>query len=416
MRILGHSLLVLIVALAIVGATAAVLGLPRPEVPVAEQTRQAQRLLFHAPGRDDQIAFRLTRGTNRVRILVRAVLPRNASGAGQREREFALEIATTGPDGSALKRWMQYYRAAPVRSEIVGPVSSVLNLTTVPMAEVVHVRLVDADPDVRAIEVAALAPDTAAADSVAATWQRLSPPERRDLAGGNVYPMELLTEREKAAIVSRLWQQVLPSGVEGKDYRAATVSYENTGRAGLSVVRTDTQAEREHQASPTEIARAFLIESGTDLEFVVHHRIVAATVLRLDLWRRLRESRTAGRNTATVTYAALDVDGRVLERGDLRVDGDGSALLSRQTRQVLTLSSEAVRLRLSADQPIYVAASNRLQEPTETMANDATAPPAASTEWFSLLPEGSGLLIRSGRTIAVVRSAGPAAGVVDRGP
>lgn len=64
-----------------------------------------------------------------------------------------------------------------------------------------------------------------------AVWPRLSERERRQRAVGNVYPPELLTESERAELMSFRWSALAPNGVEGDDYeRLVLFQHADPGR------------------------------------------------------------------------------------------------------------------------------------------------------------------------------------------
>jgi len=270
MRLLGRSLFVATIAILLIGLFVVVrsellVGSTDAELPL--DTRESPA---YAVDPQRELEFRLSGHANQVRLRTHGLVPRYGDDMPRRTHDFALAITVLASDGTPLARRIEHYRTALVRLrdattgapervnfvtdptvDVVGTALTILDLADMPTAEVLRVRLAQADPDIREVGLRVYEPEALPEHSIAASWQRLSVPQRERLAEGNVYPMSLLTDEEVAAIMTRRWRPVGPTGIEGEDYRVRTlfVREEGNGQPDKLLVPQGTYVDRQHQVS-----------------------------------------------------------------------------------------------------------------------------------------------------------------------
>jgi hypothetical protein len=520
MRVLGRVLFASTILIVVFGAVFAILrearrGAPAVDLPL--QTRESSAYLVES---ERELEFRLSGHADQVRLRGHGLIPRRAEEAMSRTYDFAIAIRILAADGTILAQRTEHYRTSVVRHrdpttggmeranlvaddtvDVIGTTLTTLDLRHLPEAEVLRVRLAGADPDVRAVGIRVYEPEAVPEHSIAASWQRLSIPQRERLAEGNVYPMPLLSEEETAAIMTRRWRPVGPAGVEGKDYRVqtlfirevegaptesfpvpaglyvdlhhqGTLTIDEPGRYLIratavpesraaapeqamlrlrgtvaqelvlpwttSTIETEIDlapgtatlvsdrpaairafrvlADRQVELTPERrLVRAFQLSADSHLDFAVHRRIAGPVLLRMDLRRWLTDPDQKAAAPAAVNYAAIDISGRVIDTGAVRVDAepapndgladDPTALLSRAVRHELMLMPGVVRLRVTAQRTVYVSMHNRL-EGTATATADGIVGGGRTGDWYSFMPIGGADLVRDGKTILIVEGGG----------
>lgn len=512
MRLLGRTLLVIAILAALSGAFVMIQDEVGRKAPVAELPLETRESVAYTAGEGWDLEFRLSGHADQVRIRSHGLVPRQADGPTGRTFAYALRIAILASDGTVLAERNEHLRTTIVRFrdpssgqyervnfvddpsfDVVGTTLTILDLADLPSAEVLRIRLVAADSDIREVGVRVYEPEAIPEHSIAASWQRLSLTQRERLAEGNVFPVALLTEDETAAILSRRWRPVGPAGIEGKDYRVRIlyIREEGGGQAEKPMIPTGIYVDTRHTTSLTitergkylirakavpgqsggpepepmvrlqygespeivipwngnsvekevglepgslivksdrpaairvyrltsedrvevlplrRATRAFRVSASHGVDYLVRRLFDRPAMLRVELRRRLDDVQDTGAGVTTVKYAALDVAGQVVSTGLIDVDAvpspdsglvdDPSARLSAPTRRDLQLEAGIVRLRLSADRPVFVTAYNRLES---NLSNGNQLP----EQWFSLLPVDGKELIRDGATIVVTES------------
>jgi hypothetical protein len=230
---------------------------------VAQRSTADPELLAMVPEAAVSIAYELDRqrwttyalpeGRNPVRILSNASLPpefRKRLFPPEQEWNYGIEYQVLNADGTVLASRVYHHRAKlalfhdkeksreynasfylmprlqPADSRIM-----LINLSGMVKPATIRFRLASADPDVRDVVIRAYAPELTPDYRLRPTWQRTTDRQKNRLAGGNVYPTELLAEQEKRNIVSRMWNPVGPTGVRGRSYvpREIYVLVENEG-------------------------------------------------------------------------------------------------------------------------------------------------------------------------------------------
>lgn len=512
MRFLGRTLFVTAVSVVLLAILAAALREGGRGAPVSELPLETRESVAYTVDARHDVEFRLSGHADLVRLRTHGLVPRYEGEMSWGARAYALRIGILAADGTELAERIEHYRTTVVRFrdvitdrlervnfvddpsvDVIGTALTILNLSGLPSAEILRIRVVSADPDIREIGVRVYEPEAIPEHSIAASWQRLSLPQRERLAEGNVFPVQLLSEEETVAIMSRRWRPVGPSGIEGEDYGVRTLHIREerggpadrpliptglyvdaqrvrslavpeagsylvravavpgqtgasdpmpalklelgtapailipwSGRsaeqivelgAGILTIRSErpaalrifrvTPEDRIELTPSRRTIRAFRVSSADPLDFNVRRVFDGPAVLRLDLRRWLNDPQEESQGAVSVIYSALDAAGQTVDSGSISVGGapssdaglvdDPAALLSEPVRGELALPVGVVRLRLSADRPVYVTAYSRMDAGTSESSQ-------ASDLWFSLMPAEGKRLIRDARTIVVVES------------
>lgn len=196
--------------------------------------------------------------------------------------QYALEIELVDSKGKVLLHRQHHHRSnfAAIRdpagrsitpayylSETLTPINGVVvnfDLTGLPPASRLRVRLVEADPDLADVVVRAYFPESNDEARIAILWKRLSEKQKMLLAKGSVYNAELLQEDERRNLVRNLWQPAGPLGARGVDFLAREM-----------YVLRDTEGEPEAEpilpagiiGAPGQLAVFTVPEQGAELHF-----------------------------------------------------------------------------------------------------------------------------------------------------
>ncbi len=175
-----------------------------------------------------------------LRLVSNATLPAEAAASADPDVtwSYAIEIQFLDANGNILRNHTRYYRSRVTRyrdTRFAKPITasfyidprlqptdgrvSMVNLRRLTAARRMRVRIAQADPGIRDVVLRVYAPEFVPEHKLAAAWNRLSLEQRRQLARGNVYDVDLLTEAERRALVRRRWAGVGPIGVAGQHYR-----------------------------------------------------------------------------------------------------------------------------------------------------------------------------------------------------
>ena len=90
-------------------------------------------------------------------------------------------------------------------------------------SRVLRLRLHSSDPELREVAVRVYFRDRVPDRKVGYLWSRLSEDQQRDLAGGNVYSVEGITEAEKRGLLQHHWSAAAPTGIPGTDFERRTL-------------------------------------------------------------------------------------------------------------------------------------------------------------------------------------------------
>lgn len=192
----------------------------------------------------DWLSFPLTAGTTQIKLISNAnsgnfELARQQRLADPTRRwNYALEIDAIDRWGNTIFRRTHHHRAdiAEFRApdgqlytpsfylrENLTPLSGAmldLDLAGFPQISILRLRLAQKDPGIADVAVRTYQPDRNSEQRLAFLWQRLSEKQKEALARGNVYPHELLLEKEKRNLLLHSWKAIGPKGVEGRNYHS----------------------------------------------------------------------------------------------------------------------------------------------------------------------------------------------------
>lgn len=270
MRLLGRTLFVVVIVALLFGAFAVIRREAGRDTPVADLPLETRESVAYATDAGGELEFRLSGHSDQVRIRTHGLVPSQGDDSSGRTFAYALRIAILASDGSPLAERIEHYRTTIVRFrhsvtgqfdrinfvddptvDVIGTTLTILSLSGLPSAEVLRIRVISADSDVREVGIRVYEPEAIPEHSIAASWQRLSLTQRERLAEGNVYPIDLLTAEETAAILSRRWRPVGPTGIEGDDYRVRTlyIREEVGGQADRPLIPAGLYVDAQHSGS-----------------------------------------------------------------------------------------------------------------------------------------------------------------------
>jgi hypothetical protein len=213
----------------------------------------AQGATTYVVARDRPLEFRLSGHADLVRLRVHALLPDADGPASAPAADYALRIEVEDTNGNLLRDYVHHVRGSIGRYldadtgelfalnlvdepgyAVAGINLIPLDLSAWPSAEVVRVSLAEADARIAEVGLRLYEPEAIPEHSIERFWQRLSEQQRMRLAEGNVYPHNLLTEGERAAVLSQRWRPVGPAGVQDQDYRVRSL-FAREGRSGAYI-------------------------------------------------------------------------------------------------------------------------------------------------------------------------------------
>ncbi len=189
--------------------------------------------------REQWTRFPVNPALQSIRLVSNATIPADAAvGGTDVEWGYAIQIQFLDRKHRILRDHVHYYRSKVTWFEdrrFSGPITSsffidpkmqptdgrvsLISLRGLPEVASIRVRIAAMDPGVRDVVLRVYAPERVPEHKLAAAWSRLSPEQRKSLARGNVYDIDLLTEEERKNLVRRRWVGVGPAGVAGQHYR-----------------------------------------------------------------------------------------------------------------------------------------------------------------------------------------------------
>lgn len=308
----------------------------------------AQASTAYVVAADRPLEFRLSGHADLVRLRTHALLPAAGGQYAAPAAGYALDIEILDSDGNLLHRESQHIRSIvgryldaatgepfavnlvdDSRFAVAGVNLIPLSLADWPAAEVVRVRLAGADPQISEVGIRVYEPEAIPEHSIEQFWQRLSDRQRSRLAEGNVYPQGLMTGAERAAVLSRRWRPVGPSGVEDQDYRVRNL-FAREDRPGafisyaVPVLETRLEPGRPIDLPVTEAGRYSIrailaaVQPGLDAQ---------PAQLRVDIF-----------NSQTNESFAISVPGSLVAR-DLFLSSGGIRLSSDKPVRLMLLRS-----------------------------------------------------------------------------
>lgn len=189
--------------------------------------------------REQWTRFPVNTALQSIRLVSNATIPSDAAvGGADVEWGYAIQIQFLDRKRRILRDHVHYYRSKVTWFEdqrFSGPITSsffidpkiqptdgrvsLISLRGVPAATSIRVRIAAMDPGVRDVVLRVYAPERVPEHKLATAWSHLSLEQRKSLARGNVYDIDLLTEEERKNLVRQRWVGVGPVGVAGQHYR-----------------------------------------------------------------------------------------------------------------------------------------------------------------------------------------------------
>jgi hypothetical protein len=326
---------------------------------------------------DRPLEFRLSGHADLVRLRVHALVPDADKPGSAPTVDYALRIDIEDTDGNVLHGYAHHLRSTVGRYldaqtgelfalnlvdepgvEVAGINLVPLNLSAWPSAAVVRVSLAGADARIAEVGLRLYEPEAIPEHSIERFWQRLSEHQRMRLAEGNVYPHNLLTPAERAAVLSQRWRPVGPAGVQDQDYRVRSL-FAREGRPGAYVSSAfpvvGLRVDRDHAVDlPVSAPGRYFIRAN--LENLQPEADASPAQLRVEIASdRAVETLLMAVPTTTVARAIA------LEPGTVRLHSDKPVrvVLLRSLSQSAPASAPSVETRLyrlAAISPLSYAA------------------------------------------------------------
>lgn len=307
MRLAGRTLIALFLAAALWVGGPPVWRAARTFYGTIQQKSQvddgAQASTAYVVSQDRPLEFRLSGHADLVRLRVHALLPQSTGLGDASSAAFALRIEFLDANDNPLHEQIYHVRSIVGRylDAVTGELFALnlvddpayavagvnlipLNLTAWPSAQGVRIALAGADAGIAEVGLRLYEPEAIPEHSIERFWQRLSERQRMRLAEGNVYPHNLLTSAERAAVLSQRWRPVGPAGVQDRDYRVRNL-FAREDRPGAFVSYAmpvvGLRVDREHPIDlPIPQQGRYLIRANLDLP--PQETAAAAALLRVE--------------------------------------------------------------------------------------------------------------------------------------
>jgi len=234
---------VVVLGLALWGAT---LGI----IEMFERSKAPKELLALVPEAAPSIVYQLDKerwtsfpippGQNPIKVLSNVGLPdsyRNVKLPDDQEWHYAIEFQVFDGSGKVLREGVYHhktkltkYRDEIRKRELVAAFfltprvqpsdgrSMLVNLKGMSNPKKLRMRLAELGPEIQGLFVRVYGPQQNSEFKLRSIWQRMTDRQKTRLAGGNVYPKELISDSEKQNIAAATWLPIGPSGVQRRDY------------------------------------------------------------------------------------------------------------------------------------------------------------------------------------------------------
>lgn len=196
----------------------------------------SRTLVYQVP-RDEVIRFNLSRPSTLVRIISQPnILPEDWTKSDN--WIYGFKVILRDAEGAPVLERDVYSRALhpkrlrpfkrPVRFRLDSDVPIALRDDVViaadrPVSTMEMVALEDADPAVLSIDIQAYERLPFVGNTALAAFRRRSASEQAVLARADALGPELMTDQERAALMTNRWRALGPAGIAGRDYTVGVV-------------------------------------------------------------------------------------------------------------------------------------------------------------------------------------------------
>jgi hypothetical protein len=186
------------------------------------------------------LTFDIPHDTPLVRLISNASISPTQPAIPGNQWPYAIEYQLAGKQGQTVASGIYHFRAEQLvfldkqsgntvevnsyldrRFSPLGGRRCILNLKdpAITNAQLLRVRLRSSHPDLLEVAVRIYFETQVPERKIGYLWNRLSEDQKRDLARGNVYSIEGLTEREKQGLLRYRWSVAAPEGIPGRDFQ-----------------------------------------------------------------------------------------------------------------------------------------------------------------------------------------------------
>jgi hypothetical protein len=190
------------------------------------------------------LAFAIPKTAPLIRLISNASVASIHRAQAGTEWPYTIEYRFLGPQGRELEAGTYHFKGKELLFEDIdsgqpvevntyldrslrplGGRRCILNLTEPRFDEAqrLELRLHSCHSDILEVAVRVYLQSRVPDRKVDYMWNRLSEDQQRDLARGNVYSVEGLTEREKRGLLSHRWAVAAPEGIPGTDFESRTI-------------------------------------------------------------------------------------------------------------------------------------------------------------------------------------------------
>jgi hypothetical protein len=191
------------------------------------------------------LKFEIPLGSPFIKILSNANLTNSADSREIREWRYALEYRLLDSEGVLMHEQIYHLKTSltlytnRISGRILSPhfyldrqllplnsCQMFINLTDPDLgskARHLHLRLHGVDEAVTDVGIRIYHRQEVSAHKLGYLWTRLSADQKRDLARGNVYSFQGLSEQEKLHLLRYHWSGSAPEGIAGRDYARRTL-------------------------------------------------------------------------------------------------------------------------------------------------------------------------------------------------
>ncbi len=209
---------------------------PPLEARFAEEVRQ---VVGYELKREEWLPFPLNQNGPVVRVLTNAVVPLNAPSLDTNEWDYSLLYRLLDGNGAIIHEgeYQHHTRLTRFQLSTQGPYFTPamfrlgertladtrifpLNIKGQEPPLTLWLKLKAQEPIIEQVVARVFREELVQAEKASLLWNRLSPESRDQIAKSTLYPGDLLTERERSALMGDLWRPQGPRGVPGEDFQA----------------------------------------------------------------------------------------------------------------------------------------------------------------------------------------------------